>query len=531
MYVDTSYYTKNDKRYTRRLLRESYREDGKVKKRTIASLCNCSEDEIAALKFALKNKRDINSLVDLKSIADVSVQQGKSYGALVIIKSIADKLGITAALGKSNNGLLAFWQIYSRLISQGSRQTSIRLSESHETTFIPNLPSVNEKALYKNLQWLSDNQVDIETSMWQFSDRAVSNLFLYDVTSSYLEGEQNELAAYGYNRDKKKGKKQIVIGLLTDDNGLPVAVRVFDGNTCDTNTFGDQITILRDQLKIKNVVIVGDGGMIKTPQQEFLPEDYSYITSISKPQIISLINNNTIQLELFETSLCEVESDNVRYIFRRNPVRQKEIRQGRKEKVDVIEQMISMQNKYLEDHPKANLEVAVRKVKDRVTSLKISSWVEVTSTDRMLSITEDIEKKTEVEKLDGCYCIKTDVTSDTKAEVIHSRYKDLIKVENAFRTMKTGHLDIRPLYLRKTSHTKGHVFVVMMAYMIEKELAKMWKSDDRTIAEALQELVALTTLKIKDINNNDVIKLPKPNQICEELFKLARVKVPDKILP
>jgi transposase len=529
MYVDTSSYTKNKKRYTRTLLRESYREGGKVKKRTIASLCNCSNEEIAALKFALKNKHDIDSIANLKSVANISVEQGKSYGALVIIKSIADKLGITTALGNSSNGLLAFWQIYCRLISQGSRQTSIRLSESHETSFIPNLPSVNEKALYKNLEWLSDTQANIETSLWQFSDRSVSNLFLYDVTSSYLEGEKNELAAYGYNRDKKRGKKQIVIGLLTDDDGLPVAVRVFDGNTCDTSTFGDQITILRDQLKIKNVVMVGDGGMIKVPQQESLPEDYNYITSISKPQIMSLINNNIIQLDLFDTSLCEVKKENIRYIFRRNPVRQAEIRQGRKEKLDMVKKLIATLNKYLEDHPKAKVDIAVRKAKERITSLKISSWVEAISTDRILSYTEDGEKKKEVEKLDGCYCIKTDVKSETTAEVIHSRYKDLIKVENAFRTMKTAHLDIRPLYLRKTSHTKGHVFVVMMAYMIEKELAKMWKGNDRTVKESLQELSALTSLKIKDINNNDVIKLPKPNQICENLFKLAKVKIPNQI--
>jgi len=529
MYVDTSCYTKNNKRYTRRLLRESYREDGKVKKRTIASLCNCSDEEVAALKFALKNKRDIECLTDLRSIANVKIEQGKSYGALVIIKSIADRLGISAALGNNDNGLLAFWQIYCRLISQGSRQTSIRLNESHETAFIKDLPSVNEKSLYKNLEWLADSQVEIETSLWQSSDRSVSNLFLYDVTSSYLEGEKNQLAAYGYNRDKKRGKKQIVIGLLTDDEGVPVAVRVFDGNTCDTKTFGDQIAILRDQLKIKNVVIVGDGGMIKVPQQESLPDDYNYITSISKPQITSLINSNIIQLEFFDTSLCEVKDDNVRYIFRRNPVRQEEIRQGRKEKLEVVKKLIATQNKYLEDHPKANVDIAIRKVKERTMSLKISSWVDVTSTDRILKHSEDSAKKKEVEKLDGCYCIKTDVTSETKAQVIHGRYKDLIKVENAFRTMKTSHLDIRPLYLRKASHTKGHVFVVMMAYMIEKELTKMWKDDDRTVKEALQELVALTTLKIKNIDNNDVIKLPKPNQICEDLYKLAKVKIPDTL--
>jgi len=529
MYIDTSHYTKNGKKYKRVLLRESYRENGKVKKKTIASLCNCTDEEITAITLALKNKKDLGVLDGFTAMGNVNITQGKSYGALVIIKSIADRLGITKALGKNKEGLIAFWEIYYRLSVQGSRQSAIRLFNSHAVEFISELPLITEKALYKNLEWLSSHQEDIEVSLWQNRKESISTLFLYDVTSSYLEGEHNELGAYGYNRDKKSGKKQIVRGLLTDNEGMPVAIRVFEGNTSDTKTFGDQIAILRDKLKIKSVVMVGDGGMIKVPQQDALPDDYNYITSIGKPQIEVLIKEKIIQLELFDTDLCEVSNNDIRYIFRRNSFRTQEIRQAREEKVQKIKEFISEQNKYLQDHPKAKIDTVLKKIQERLLKLKIDKWVNVYSNKRVLGYTENQEEKTKIAKLDGCYCIKTDIDNGTDAKTIHARYKDLIKVEYSFRTMKTGHLDIRPLYLRKSSHTKGHAFVVILAYMIEKKLAKLWKNNEATIKESLQELMTLSTLQIKNTTNKDFIKLPKPNNICKNLFKMAGVKIPNKI--
>lgn len=526
MYIDTSSYTKKGKSYTRTLLRESYRQDGKVKKRTIASLCNCSDEEIAAIKIALKNKKELGALDSLQNIENINIIQGKSYGALIVIKSIADRLGITTVLGNNQAGLTAFWQIYSRLVTQGSRQSAIRLTKSHATEFIPQLPPISEKSLYKNLDWLSENQEDIETALMKYR-ASVSTLFLYDVTSSYLEGQYNELGAWGYNRDKKSGKKQIVIGLLTDD-GMPVAIRVFEGNTADTSTFGDQIAILRDNLKIKDVIMVGDGGMIKSPQRDALPDDYNYITSISKSQIESLIKEEVIQLDLFDTNLCEVDNNDIRYIFRRNPLRAKDIKRVREEKLQKIKEFIVEQNKYLQDHPKAKIDTALKKVKDKLAKLKIK-WVNIESSKRILTCLEDNEEKTKIARLDGCYCIQTDVDTNINAKTIHNRYKDLIKVENAFRTMKTGHLEIRPLYLRKANHTRGHVFVVMLAYMIEKELSNLWKDNEGTVKELLQELMTLSTLQIKNTANNDFIKLPKPNKTCKDLFKKARVKIPNKI--
>jgi len=162
------------------------------------------------------------------------------------------------------------------------------------------------------------------------------------VTSSYLEGEDNYFSAYGYNRDGKKGKKQIVIGLLCDGNGDPVSVEVFPGNTQDMKTFSSQIQKVRERFSCERVILVGDRGMIKTPQIKELPEGFHYITAITKAQIDVLIKQDVIQMDLFDAELCEVEDneEGVRYILKRNPVRAKEIENNRLAKRQRLEAAI-----------------------------------------------------------------------------------------------------------------------------------------------------------------------------------------------
>ena len=208
MYVDTSH----SKTYTRYLLRDSFRENGKVKHRTIANLSSCSEEEIAAIKLALKYKGDLAHLVNVKAI---ETKEGMRVGAVFSLKVIADRIGLTAALGNDEPARLALWQVLARLMDQGSRLSAVRLAESHAACDILGLDSFNEDHLYGNLAWLSERQEAIEKRLFrQRYGNTPPQLFLYDVTSSYLEGVENILSAFGYNRDGKKGKKQLVIGLL-----------------------------------------------------------------------------------------------------------------------------------------------------------------------------------------------------------------------------------------------------------------------------------------------------------------------------
>ena len=254
-----------------------------------------------------------------------------------------------------------------------------------------------------------------------------SNLFLYDVTSSYFEGECNEYAQYGYNRDKKSGKQQLVIGLLTNDNGVPVASRVFDGNTVDTKTVADQINLLANDFGVKKVALVGDRGMLKSPQIELLPEGFNYITAISKVQIETLICKNVIQPELFDYELSEVVDNNIRYIMRLNPTRRDEIRATRDAKTKKLKQLIDEQNIYLKEHTKAKLNVAVKKVNNKLERYNLN-YITIGKDDenRVISIIVDQNLLENTERFDGCYCLKTDIL-DCDKRIIHQRYKDLSK--------------------------------------------------------------------------------------------------------
>ncbi len=530
MYVDKSTSKQHGKIYTRYLLRESYREKGKVKHRTIANISSCSESEIKAIKLALKHKNNLSSVTSLKG--KVSSKINKSIGGIYLLKCLADRLGVTQILGNSQQGKLALWQIMSRILNQGSRLSAVRLAEQHAACELLKIQQLNEDMLYHNLDWLSEHQEKIEKGLFDFRYQGkVPSLFLYDVTSSYLEGEKNELSNWGYNRDKKSGKLQIVIGLLTDEDGVPITVEVFEGNTNDTQTFFNQIKKLALRFGVKHATMVGDRGMIKTLQINDLKEaEFNYITAITKPQIQKMIDQNILQYELFSKELCEVRQDGIRYVLKRNPVRVEEIRQNRVSKIISIQKQIKKQNEYLNDHPKAKIETAVKKLNTLVVKLKCSSYILINNDNRSLFMTIDEKKKEKTSKLDGCYVIKTDLNENVApTDTVHQRYKDLAHVELAFRNMKTDCLEVRPIFVRKEKRTRGHLVVVMLAYIIIQELQKLWDNLNVTVQEGLDELVriSLTDIEIEDFSCQQI---PKPNGLGKHLLKLANVSLP-KILP
>src|SRR5712691_3455585 len=210
MYIDTSHITRGGKTYTRHLLRESYRANGKVLHRTIANVSQCSEAEIAAIRLALRHKGDLEHLGTIQDA--ITLQQGPSFGAVWTVYQVARRLGIEQALGTTREGKLALWQVIARVIDQGSRLSAVRLAMSHAACDVLGLGTFDEDALSENLDGLAGAQARIEDRLFaQRQKTTPASLFLYDVTRSYLEGTQNALAAFGYNRDGKKGKPQIVV--------------------------------------------------------------------------------------------------------------------------------------------------------------------------------------------------------------------------------------------------------------------------------------------------------------------------------
>lgn len=469
MFIQQIHKKTKTKTYTSVVLMENYREDGKVKHRIVSNLSKWPDDLITGLKKILTGEKTA-------SLSDLQFTQGKSMGGISAIVEVASRLGIKQALGNSKQAGLALFQIAGRIITQESRNyLANEWAKGQEVEKIFNIVDFNEDSLYDNLDWLTLNQDTIERKIYNYRSKgeAIKEIFLYDVTSSYFEGDKNELAEYGYNRDKKKGKKQIVIGLLTDKEGYPLSVEVFKGNTSDTQTVSNQLQKLKENFGVERVVFVGDKGMIKSAQiAEITSQKYlwNYLTTITKQQIQTLLDTNIIQLALFDKDVIEVKGEgDVRYILRKNSVRATEIRANRKSKIEAVNTLVATQNSYLQSHKKANTQTALKKVQAKILKLKLSKIIIAASAERTISIVVDNIAKKEDEKLDGCYVVKTNVPKESvSAQLIHDRYKDLAKVEFAFRTMKTTIEEIRPVYVRKEARTRGHVLVAMLAYMIVK---------------------------------------------------------------
>jgi hypothetical protein len=528
MYIDTSHITRGGKTYTRHLLRESYRANGKVLHRTIANVSHCSEAEIEAIRLALRHKGELEHLGTIQDA--ITLKQGLSFGAVWTVYHIARRLGIEQALGTTREGKLALWQVIARVIDQGSRLSAVRLAMSHAACDVLGLGTFDEDALYENLDWLAGAQARIEDRLFaQRHKTKPASLFLYDVTSSYLEGTHNALAAFGYNRDGKKGKQQIVIGLLCDEDGHPVSIEVFPGNTQDPHTFASQLAKVRARFGVQEITFVGDRGMIKGQQIEDLVQyGFHYITAITKPQIEKLLRQGTFQLDLFDQELAEVLADEgLRYVLRRNPVRAQEVRDTRHATLATLQAQVAKQNQYLTDHPRANAQGAVQKLVARATTLRIADWVELTLAERAITLTVNTRAQQEAAKLDGCYVLKTDLTpQQAHKEIVHERYRDLASVAQAFRSCKTAHLEVRPIFLRREARTRAHAFVVMLAYQIIQYLTACWSSLDLTVQEGLHALATLCLVEVSPHNAPSYHCIPTPRDTIARLLHSADIRLP-----
>ena len=282
------------------------------------------------------------------------------------------------------------------------------------------------KKRYANLAWLSERQEAIEEHL--FTHRRASekpSLYLYVVTSTYLEGQHNALAAFGFNRDGKRGKKQIVIGLLCDEHGVPVALEAFPGNTADPKTVSAQIAKLRQRFNAHNITLVGDRGMLRGPQlKELSDAGLHYITATTDPP-------DTESAPRME-----------RFILRRNPVRRDEIAANRTSKVQSLEQSASELNTYLAAHPRAKVSTAVRRLEQRLKSLGLSHWMSVHSQERTLTLSQDAEALEEESKLDGCYVLRTDLSVEQASkETVHEKSYRLereLPLESELRVASQG---------------------------------------------------------------------------------------------
>lgn len=518
------------------LLRESYRDTDKVRTRTIANITTWLPERIEALRRTLKGEFDQAATVSAPQCAEV-------FGTLFALKKLADEVGITRALGNATLSKHALFLILARIAHQGSRLSAVRFAQQHAVEDILDLKQFDEDDLYEALDWAAAQQSEIEKKL--YSDYVSRTgkppaLVLYDVTSSYFEGEQNELAAYGYNRDGKKGKKQIVIGLLTSVEGEPLAIRVFQGNTSDPHTVFEQIEALKNQFSITEIIFVGDRGMVKAKgKTELNANNMRYITALTDAQVRTLLKKNRIQPELFDDKIAEVEEteDGKRYILRRNDlVRNREAKRV-EDKLKRLEILVDARNEKTQKSLRASAEKGLEKLQNWVKKYRLNKFITLTLIDRKIKIHADEAAKAEWMLLDGCYVMETDVGADIlTAEQVDTSYRNLQKVERDFRTLKTGFLEVRPIFVRKKTRTEGHVFISMLALKItrafEERLQKAFGTTEEdphtpTLDDALEALSRFIFLRYQ-VNGKSVLRLPQPDDQQHGIFKALGISLPRK---
>ena len=525
---------KHGKSYTSILLRESSRVGAVVKSKTLAVLTHLPAHVLEAVRRAIAHPADSLSQVAETSNGSLRLRQAESFGALWIVDQVAQQLNIKKALGVTRQAELSYWQVLARVLRPGSSLLAmVRLATTCAAAGLLGWRrAFTEDDLYANGSWLEDRHPVIERRLWQARPTPPKNqLFLYDVTSSYLEGDYNALAAWGYNRDHKEGKKQVVVGLLTDSQGEPVSIQVYRGNTSDLKTFGQQVHKIKKELGCEGVTLVGDRGMIRTNQKAAAQKaDFHFITALTKPQIQKLLAQKVLQLELFEEKVHEVlGEDGRRFVLRRNPVRQEELQRARQEKQQALEAALKKANTYLDEHPRAKVATQRRHLTARLESLKVRDWLKLTVKKQRLVLTLDAQALQTAAQLDGCYVVETDLPApQADAQTIHDRYKDLALVERDFRTLKTGHLEFRPWFVCTADNTQAHALTSMLALKVRRHLECAWWSLEVTVEEGLRELEKLCVMELVHPESGKVVarQVPEPNAHQKQLLEALKLELP-----
>ncbi len=462
----------------------------KVVHKTLANLSKLPESLVGLIEAWCRAPDSVR-------VGDSSaVRMGPCYGVLGALGALAEQIGLVEALGMDRMGRLALFLVLARLAHQGSRLSAARWAEDHAVGSALGLERFDEDDLYAALEWLESRQDRIEATLSR--RRAPGSFFLYDVTSSYLEGQHHELGAHGYNRDGKRYKKQVVVGLLTDAEGEPMAVEVFAGNTADPSTFAQAVEKLRLKLGLERVTMVGDRGMIKSAGKGLLEETgFHYVSALSDPQIRAKLKQGVFEMELFDEEPAEVRQEGRRYVLRRNPRTMERQRQRRADQAAKLQRWIRERNAWVETHPRASAAASLRQAQRRLTKGELGRFVKLSLERGRVTWGEDAAARTELERLDGCYVLESDLPVEAATtRQLHERYMSLMSVERDFRMAKTGLLEIRPIFLRKANRTRGHALVTLLALRLARELDRRVAPLGITVQDAVERLGAIRLVSL-----------------------------------
>ena len=481
------------------LLRETYREDGKVKKRTLANITHWPDGKIEALRRLLRDE-----YAPHEPRADLKLMRSLPHGHVAAALGMLRKLGLDDLLAQGQRQgartvALVAALVVARLLDPASKLTTARLLNATTATSslgtVLALGKVDEQELYDALDWLLAQQERIEAAL---ARRHLSHgtLVLYDVSSTYFEGRTCELAKFGHNRDGKSGKLQIVFGLLCAKDGCPVAIEVFDGNVADPATLANQVKKLKERFALERVVLVGDRGMITEARIEEVlkPAGLDWITTLRAPAIRSLAEAGSLQLSLFDerdlATITSLDYPGERLVACRNPLladerarKREDLLVATEKKLAAIAARVHRAKKPLRGKDKISL--AIGRVIDKY---KMAKHFDLNITDDRFTFARNTAKIGAEAALDGVYVVRTTVSEavlDQTATV--TAYKQLSTAERAFRSLKTVDIEVRPIYHRRADRVRAHVFLCMLAYYVEWHMRQKLKSilfDDHDKAAA-----------------------------------------------
>ena len=461
------------------LLRESYRDAGKIKKRTIANLSDWPTEIVEGLRTLLKGGKVAPA--DQESII---VRRALPHGHVAAVLGTLRNIGLDRMLGPPRNRCrdLVIAMIVARLIAPASKLATARmldpLTASSSLGEVIGLGPVDEDELYVALDWLGERQEAIEKALAR-KHLHDGTLVLYDVSSSYVEGRCCELARLGYNRDGKKGKLQIVYGLLCAADGCPVAIEVFEGDTGDPRTLAAQIDKVKKRFALERVALVGDRGMITQARldAEIAPAGLDWITALRAPAIRTLVEAGALQMSLFDqrdmAAITSPDYPGERLIVCRNPDLARERTRKREDLLAATEAdlaVIAAAVRRARNPLRGEAEIAL-KVGAVVNRHKVAKHFELSIGEASFSFHRKTEAITAEAALDGIYVVRTNLPKkllDDAATV--GAYKSLARVERAFRSLKTVDIHLRPIFHWTTPRVRAHVLLCMLAYHVEHHM-------------------------------------------------------------
>jgi len=480
------------------LLRESYRQAGKIKKRTLLNLSDWPADRIAGFKMLLKGGTVIPS--DQQAI---TIIRSLPHGHVAAALGTARKIGLDRLLGPDGNRCrdLVLALVVSRLLEPGSKLAAARaLSPDTASSSLGQqlgLGAVDEDELYTALDWLAVRQPAIETALAK-DHLAGGTLVLYDVSSSYMEGRCCPLAQYGYNRDGKRGKLQIVYGLLCAADGCPVAIEVFEGSTADPVTLTSQVSKLKERFGLDHVVLVGDRGMITQARiaADLSTAGLDWITALRAPAIKILRDAGALQMSLFdERDMAAITSPDFpgeRLIVCRNQALATERGRRREDLLAATERALARIAAAVarQRQPLRGAAAIGLKVGTVLDQHKMAKHFTLDIADNRFGFARKTKEIADEAALDGVYVVRTSLPATVLDDPATVRsYKSLSLVERAFRCLKSVDLQIRPVYHWLADRVRAHVFLCMLAYYLEWHMRQrltpmLYHDTDKDAAQA-----------------------------------------------